>query len=83
MKPLIQRFDPKGGAVKRKAPSSNIQHPEKLQVPNTRLQGCFKPSKSKLAYEGPGWKLKSEASLDVGAWMFEVFRRHADAVPKR
>jgi hypothetical protein len=45
-----------------KAPSTNIQAPEKLQTAN------FKRGGRSLA-----WSLKFGASLDVGAWMLELF----------
>jgi hypothetical protein len=43
-----------------KAPSANIQAPEKLQAPNTKKCGAL------------DWSLKLGASLDVGAWNLEL-----------
>src|ERR1700692_3126336 len=41
-----------------KIPSTNVQHPEKLQNPNSKLRTqCFGP-----------WTLRLLWSLDVGAW---------------
>jgi hypothetical protein len=44
-----------------KAPSTNIQHPEKLQAPS------FKQARA-----GVFWRLKLDVSLDVGAWNLEL-----------
>jgi hypothetical protein len=49
-----------------KIPSSNIQAPEKFQAPRS--------SKSCGSARGV-WNLKLGISLDVGAWMLELFFR--------
>jgi hypothetical protein len=44
-----------------KAPSTNIQAPEKLKAPSF-----------KQAREGAFWSLRFDVSLDVGAWNLEL-----------
>jgi hypothetical protein len=43
-----------------KAPSTNIQAPEKFQAPNTHLRSQV-------------WGLVVGASLELGAWSLELF----------
>jgi hypothetical protein len=48
-----------------KAPSSKLQHPEKLQTANTNQHGHGNFG---------AWCLKFLWSLDVGAWSFEPLK---------
>jgi hypothetical protein len=74
--PRAERKNPKGeiGAAREgydKAPSSKIQDPDKIQDPNTKLQGM----RSALAGRGQAfWSLRFGASLELGVWILELAR---------
>ena len=48
-----------------KAPSPNIQHPEKLQTPSSK----------KLRAANPFWRLRLDVSLELGCWGLELMNR--------
>jgi hypothetical protein len=47
-----------------KAPSTNIQAPEKHKTPN------FKPKSERAAFSVGAWSLKFLWSLELGIWSF-------------
>jgi hypothetical protein len=48
-------------ALRKKAPHSKLQHPEKLQAPTTKPRS-----------KGAGWGLVLRVSLELGGWCLEL-----------